>query len=107
MKYNTLMRIEEKKDDKNINDMASPTISDTSPRIREILIEGYRRMSPQQKLKRVSEMTKAVQQFALARICRQYGRISEREQRLRLASLWLDRETMIKVFDWDPIVKGY
>jgi hypothetical protein len=82
-------------------------ITDTPPHIQELLIEGYRRMSPQQKLKRVDELTKAVQQFALARIRRQYGDISEREQKLRLASLWLDRETMIKVFDWDPSVKGY
>jgi N-glycosylase/DNA lyase len=75
--------------------------------MQEILIEGYRRMSPQQKLKRVTEMTKAVQQLALARIQQQYGPCSEREQRLRLAALWLDRETMIRVFDWDPEVEGY
>lgn len=80
---------------------------DTSPHIQKILIEGYRRMSPQQKLKRVDELTKGVQQMALARIRQQYGEISEREQRLRLASLWLDRETMIKVFNWDPVVEGY
>jgi len=82
-------------------------ITDTPPHIQKLLIEGYRRMSPQQKLKRVDELTKAVQQLALARIRKQYGDISEEEQKLRLASLWLDRETMIKVFGWDPSVKGY
>lgn len=82
-------------------------ISDTPPEIEEILIAGYRLMTPQQKLKRVDELTKAVQQLALARIRQQYGNIPEREQRLRLASLWLDRETMIKVFNWDPEVEGY
>ncbi len=87
--------------------IATTKISDTPPHIREILIAGYRRMSPQEKLKRVSELTKAVQQLALARIRQQYGELSEHEQRLRLASLWLDRETMIKVFNWDPSVKGY
>ncbi|MDD3926906.1 MAG: hypothetical protein PHT33_09635 [bacterium] len=80
---------------------------DTSPQIQEILIEGYRRMSPQEKLKRVTELTKAVQQLALARILQQYGPCSEREQRLRLAALWLDRETMIRVFNWDPEAEGY
>ena len=64
-------------------------------------------MSPQDKMKRVAEMTKAVQQLALARIRKQYGKISEREQRLRLASLWLNRETMIRVFNWDPEREGY
>jgi hypothetical protein len=46
---------------------------DTSPDVQKIIIEGYRRMSPQQKIKRVSELTKAVQQLALARIRKQYG----------------------------------
>ncbi|MFQ5630241.1 MAG: hypothetical protein ACE5I1_15840 [bacterium] len=80
---------------------------DTSPRVQQILIAGYRQMSPQQKLKRVSELTKAVQQLALARIRKQYGTCSDREQRLRLASLWLDRDTMIRVFQWDPQIEGY
>lgn len=82
-------------------------VHDTSPNIQKILITGYRRMSPQQKLKRVSELTIAVQQLALARIRKQYGALSEREQQLRLAALWLDRDTMIRVFHWDPKVEGY
>jgi hypothetical protein len=81
-------------------------MNDTSPKIEAFLIEGYRRMPPKEKLQRVDEMTKAIQQMALARIRQQYGDIPEREQQLRLASLWLDRETMIKAFDWDPVEKG-
>ena len=71
------------------------------------MIEGYRKMTPRQKLKRVDELTKAIQQLALARIRKQYGNIPEREQRLRLASLWLNRETMVHFFGWDPQQKGY
>ena len=82
-------------------------LSDTSPAIRKIIVEGYRHMSSQEKLRCVDEMTKAVQQLALARIRKQYKGIPEREQQLRLASLWLDRETMIRVFDWDPKKEGY
>ncbi len=85
----------------------NPVITDTSPAIRKVLITGYRNMSPQQKLKRVSELTKAIQQLALARIRKQYGNISEQKQQLRLAALWLDRETMIRVFHWDPKSEGY
>jgi hypothetical protein len=84
-----------------------PEVLDTHPDIQKILIEGYRKMSPQQKLRRVNELTIAVQQLALARIRKQYTNSPEREQRLRLASLWLDRETMMKVFQWDPQEKGY
>lgn len=82
-------------------------IQDTPPHIQKIIIEGYRRMSPQEKFRQVDELTMAVQQLALARIIKKYGPISEKEQRLRLASLWLDRETMIRVFQWDPREKGY
>lgn len=64
-------------------------------------------MTPRQKLERVDEINKAVQQIALVRIRAQYGEISEREQMLHLAALWLDRETMIRVFHWDPVEEGY
>lgn len=80
---------------------------DTPAHIQRMLIAGYRNMTPQQKFQRVSELTQAVQQLALARIRKHYGEISEREQRLRLAALWLNRETMIRVFDWDPHKTGY
>lgn len=40
-------------------------IQDTSPQAQKLIIDGYRRMSPQQKLKRVDELTKAIQQLAL------------------------------------------
>jgi len=81
-------------------------LSDTDPRMREFLIEGYRRMTPQQKLKQVDELTKTVQLLALARIREQYPYGTEREHRLRLAALWLDRETMLRVFNWDPEKEG-
>ena len=85
----------------------APSISDTNQAAQKVLIEGYRLMSPHDKIKCVAEMTKAVQQLALARIRKQHGDISEKEQKLRLASLWLDRETMITVFNWDPEREGY
>ncbi|MCL0063649.1 hypothetical protein M1N83_00325 [Dehalococcoidia bacterium] len=58
-------------------------------------------------MQRVNELNRTVQQLALLRIRKQYGDISEREQMLRLAALWLDRETMTKVFDWNPDKEGY
>jgi len=81
---------------------------DTPPEIERILIEGYRRMSPAEKLQRVCDLNHMVETMAAARIRQQYGPdISERELELRLAALRLDRETMIEVFDWDPAEKGY
>jgi len=82
-------------------------MSNTPTHIDKIVIEGYRNMTSWEKMKRVSELNKAVQQLALSRIRKQYGEITEQEQKLRLASLWMDRDTMIRVFDWDPKKMGY
>lgn len=82
--------------------------SDTPPEVERILIEGYRRMTPAEKLQRVMDLNQAAQEMALARIRAKYGpNLSELDERLRLASLWLDRETMIRAFGWDPQVEGY
>ena len=55
-----------------------------------------------------TQSDRMAQQMAAMRIQAQYGPdLSERELRLRLAALWLDRETMIEAFGWDPEAKGY
>ena len=81
--------------------------NDTSPAAERIIIEGYRMMPPDRKLKQLTALTQFAQRMALTRIREQYGCISEREERLHLASLWLPRETMIRLFQWDPEEKGY
>ncbi len=64
-------------------------------------------MSPAEKLGRVLDLNRAVEDLARARLRNQYGpNLPEREECLRLAALHLDRETMIRVFDWDPEVHG-
>ncbi len=44
---------------------ADPT-NDTNPKIEAFLIEGYRKMSPSQKLERVKALTRTVQEFNAA-----------------------------------------
>ncbi len=85
-----------------------PLFSDTPPEMERVLIEGYRAMTPRQKLERVVALNRALDQLARARLRAQYGdELPEREIRLRLAALRLDREVMIKVFGWDPHEHGY
>jgi len=81
--------------------------NDTSSFAEKILIEGYRNMSSELKLKQVTILTQTVQRMALTRLRAQYPLMDVREEKLRLAALWLPRETMIKFFDWDPDKKGY
>jgi hypothetical protein len=83
-------------------------LSDTTPEAEAILVEGFRRMTPQEKLARVADLNRALDQLAEAGILLRHGPdLPERELRLRKAALRLDRETMVRVFNWDPQEKGY
>lgn len=81
-------------------------MNDTYPRAEEVMIEHLRRMAPAERLHRACELRAAALTLARSRIRRWYGDIGEREMRLRLASLWLDGETMRRVYGWDPDDKG-
>jgi hypothetical protein len=71
------------------------------------MIEGFRRMSPAEKLERVAAMNRALVELSTARLRAQYGPdLTPRELGLRLAALRLDVETMRTVFDWDPAIHG-
>jgi len=85
--------------------MAEP--DDTHPAIAERILEGYRRMSPAEKLARVDALWRSGRQLALAGIRARHGVTGEREERLRIAALELDRDTMVRVFGWDPAEHGY
>ena len=81
--------------------------NDTHPKIEALLIEGYRRMSPSQKLERVGALTRAVQELALMDILRRHPNADSREQALRVASRWIDPELMVRAFGWDVREVGY
>ena len=84
-----------------------PLWPDTPLEIEEMVLEGLRKMSPIEKIKRIQELNRSVETMAATRIRSQYGPLSERELRLRLAALRLPRDVMISVFDWDPEEHGY
>ena len=84
-----------------------PVPSDTSPDAERVLIEGYRRMSPAEKLERVAGLNRALVTLSTARLRAQYGAaMTPRELRLRLAALRLEPEIMRTVLAWDPAVHG-
>jgi hypothetical protein len=96
-----------KKTKANAKEKRMISAKDTTLLAEKILIDGYRKMSPERKLKQVTILTQTVQRMALARLQKQYPKMTLHEQKLRLASLWLPRETMIKHFNWDPKEMGY
>jgi hypothetical protein len=81
--------------------------NDTHPMIEAMLVEGYRKMSPSQKLERVRSLTRAVQELALADVRRRHPTADAREQALRIASRWIEPELMVRAFDWDVRKVGY
>ena len=81
--------------------------SDTSPEAERVLIEAYRRMPPFEKARRIRDITQTCEQLAMSGIRERHPHAGEREIHLRLAALRFSRETMIRVFDWDPAKEGY
>lgn len=88
-------------------DVTSIAPSDTHPKIEAFIIDGYRRMSAAQKIARVTELTRTVQQLALVDIRRRHPTANVEEQALRLASRWLPPELMRKAFGWSVDKAGF
>lgn len=80
---------------------------DTSNGAERILIEAWKAMPAWRKFEMVREMNAAAESIAAAGIRKRHPGVQARELRLRLAALKLDRETMMRVFDWDPDREGY
>ena len=87
--------------------MDADRLDDTHPAVTAPLIEGYLKLSPAQKIERVRQLTLAVQELALADIRRRHPEADVREQKLRLASRWIEPELMIRAFGWDIRTAGY
>jgi len=72
--------------------------SDTSQEAELLQVDLWRRMTPAQKLRTVRDMTRAVQEFALAGIRSRYRGASEDECKLRLALLTLGRDLACRAY---------
>jgi hypothetical protein len=79
---------------------------DTDPAAEAVQIEIFRKMTPAQKLALVLELNRRARAFQMAGIRARHPEASEHELNMRLFSLWLDREAMIKVYEWDPEEHG-
>ncbi|MGO8996972.1 MAG: hypothetical protein ACLQVI_26960 [Polyangiaceae bacterium] len=77
-------------------------IDDTHPTIAKMMIEGYRRMTPAEKLARCGDLSSAVRQLSAARIRAEHPGAGEREIGLRVAALLYPAELMERAFGWVP-----
>lgn len=79
-------------------DVGSPLNLDTSPEVERLQIEGWRRMSSEQKAATVTALTASVVELARAGVRHRHPDESDRAQRLRLATILLGADLARKAF---------
>ena len=79
------------------------TFGDTDPAAEQLQFEIWRQMAAEKRLRLVGELCDSTRHFAAVGIRLRYPDASETEVRMRLAETWLDRETMMRCYGWDPL----
>jgi hypothetical protein len=72
--------------------------ADTSAGIEQCQVDAWRRLSPLERLRLVSDTTRAVMNLSLAGIRRRHPQATERECFLRLAAILLGVDTATRVY---------
>jgi hypothetical protein len=75
---------------------------DTDPKALRVFIDLQRKMTPSEKLAGVFQMNELLWRTTEANERKLHPAASDREIFLRVAAHRLDRETMIRVYGWDP-----
>jgi len=76
--------------------------TDTDPKSLEVFLALQRRMPASQKVALVLELSETLLRLSEQRVRELYPEAGDREVFLRMASRHLDRDTMIRVYGWDP-----
>jgi hypothetical protein len=84
-----------------------PLFDDTHPKIEKMLIEGYRKMSSQEKMQRICQLNQFAYNLVLSSVKEKYPNASEHEIKMRVASRSISPELMLKAFGWDVAKEGY
>jgi len=79
---------------------------DTSPEAEAVYLAAIGRMTPAQKLRRISELTCGVRALALIQLRRDFPDASEAELHKRLAARTLGPEIALRVYGWDVEREG-
>ncbi len=87
--------------------MMKRLFEDTDETTERKLIELTRALSDEKKLNLLFSMIETGRQLSLAGLKNRYPQASPEELKKRYAALVLDRETVMKVYGWDPEKEGY
>jgi hypothetical protein len=77
-------------------------LSDTDPSVSAILLTAQRRLSPEEKVREVFALTNFLLRLSEAGVRRLHPDADDREVFLRAAARRLGRETVARVYGWDP-----
>jgi len=78
--------------------------ADTDPKALALFIDLHRKMTPGERVARVFEMAAFQEGLQRSSVRSMYPDSGEREVFLRVAARRLDRETILRVYGWDPIL---
>jgi hypothetical protein len=81
--------------------------NDTDKETERIYLKLLREAPAWRKAAMVDSLTRACRELAVAGIRMIHPNISEKEIHIRVAALWLDRDLMMRMFNWDPACEGY
>ena len=87
--------------------MTKRLFADTDEATERKLIELTRAMSDEKRLNLLFSMIETGRQLSLAGLKSRYPQASQEELKKRYAALVLDRETVMKIYGWDPEKEGY
>jgi hypothetical protein len=87
--------------------MARRLFADTDEAAERKLIELTRQMPDGKKLRMVFSQVETGRQLAMAGLKNRYPQASPEELKKRYAALVLGRETVMKLYAWDPETEGY
>jgi len=76
--------------------------ADTDPKTLDVFIDLQRKMTPAEKTAGVFQMNEMLWRTTEAHERQTHPQANEREIFLRVAAHHLDRDTMIRVYGWDP-----
>jgi hypothetical protein len=87
--------------------MTKRLFEDTDEATERKLIELTRAMSDEKRLNLLFSTIETGRQLSLAGLKSRYPQASEEELKKRYAALVLDRETVMRIYGWDPKKEGY
>jgi hypothetical protein len=87
--------------------MAKRLFEDTDEATELKLIELTRQMTDEKKLRLLFSQIETGRQLSMAGLKNRYPQAAQEELKKRYAALVLDRETVVKVYRWDPEKEGY